>query len=362
MSVARSTAVRLALAPARFLARQGKRGAHVASAVCRGVFKLVEVDGPRRPVIAIALIEHMGDLVACQPFASQARKLYPDAWIVWIVRPQYQCLVERFPDVDATRVVHCLTEWMILRRSAAFDIVIDLHFEARVCSTCRFPLAKLAGDRNVTVQSYYYYGNLLQAYSIGCGLSVIDDQPRLMRSKEDIDAVDRLSLPEQFVAVHASSNEACRDWDGAKWPGLCEYLIERAGFPVVEIGTHPVIALGTTPGYRNLCGRVTQPQLAEVLRRATLFIGIDSGPAHFANAVGTPGVVLLGRYRHFLCYTPYSGSYGRGENCLIIRARNTGLAAEIPIEAAIEAASTVLAKFSSATSDRHTPLLQGLLS
>ena len=48
---------------------------------------------------------------------------------------------------------------------------------------------------------------------------------------------------------------------------------------------------------------------AEIIRRAALFIGIDSGPAHLADAVKTPGVILLGRYLTWDYYMPYTGFY-----------------------------------------------------
>ena len=47
---------------------------------------------------------------------------------------------------------------------------------------------------------------------------------------------------------------------------------------------------------RNLCGQTGIAESAEIIRRATLFIGIDSGPSHLANAVKTPGVILFDRH------------------------------------------------------------------
>ena len=62
--------------------------------------------------------------------------------------------------------------------------------------------------------------------------------------------------------------------------------------------------------YSNLCGQSGIAETAEDdSRRAALFIGIDSGPAHLANAVKTPGVILLGRYLTWDYYMPYTGFY-----------------------------------------------------
>ena len=43
----------------------------------------------------------------------------------------------------------------------------------------------------------------------------------------------------------------------------------------------------------NLAGELDYIQLAEVLRRSSVFIGNDSGPAHLASAVGCPSVTIF---------------------------------------------------------------------
>ena len=46
-----------------------------------------------------------------------------------------------------------------------------------------------------------------------------------------------------------------------------------------------------------------------MIRRARFFVGVDSGPAHLANALRVPGVVLLGRFYNFRQYMPFTGFY-----------------------------------------------------
>lgn len=45
--------------------------------------------------------------------------------------------------------------------------------------------------------------------------------------------------------------------------------------------------------WRNLCGRTTVLQTAELMRAARIVIGVDSGPAHLAAAVQTPHVIAM---------------------------------------------------------------------
>ena len=72
------------------------------------------------------------------------------------------------------------------------------------------------------------------------------------------------------------------------------------------------------------------------IKRAILFIGIDSGPAHLANAVGTFGIIMIGKLADFINHIPYSGKYKSGENVLILR-NTEGPSSEIPVEKVIEA-------------------------
>jgi len=284
---------------------------------------------PGRTFIVINLLEHFGDIVACEPVARYVRQQHPDAYLVWTVREPYRELVAHNPAIDQVVVLKCLTEWMYLAASGLFDEIIDLHPQDRECPVCRRPLLKVRGNTGITIANYYNYGNLLAAYCQSAGLPVVEDQPRLYIPAETVGKVDRLGLPERFVAVHCSSNEESRDWTQEKWRQLAQHIMHERGLPVVEIGLKPHLDLGTGR-YVNLCGALSLLETAEVIRRAQLFIGIDSGPAHLANAAGTYGIILLGEYRIFKRYMPYSGGYKTGENARILY--HDGPAADIAVE------------------------------
>ena len=51
--------------------------------------------------------------------------------------------------------------------------------------------------------------------------------------------------------------------------------------------------------YLNLSNKLSILSTAEVIKRSSIFIGLDSGPSHIANAVGTKGIILMGDYYHF---------------------------------------------------------------
>jgi ADP-heptose:LPS heptosyltransferase len=291
--------------------------------------------------VAIALVEHLGDIVAAEPVARAVREMYRDAWIVWVCRPAFLELVDHHPAVDEVMTVRCLSEWLHLRRARRplFDRVIDLHVPGRFCEVCNQRLVKSAAD-GLDVTNYYRHGSLLQIACKSAGLPPVEGPPRVFVPESARVRVDELSLPPRFCCVHTRSNQEERDWRDDGWEELAARAPEALGVPVVEVG----LAAGITAapgGYRSLCGRLSMLETAEVIRRAALFIGIDSGPAHLANATGTPGVVLLGQYRSYDRYMPYSGGYADGSQATVLQA--AGPASTLAVSTVLAAAKDRLA-------------------
>lgn len=287
-----------------------------------------------RKLIVISLLDRMGDIVAAEPVSRYIRQREAGAYILWCVREPYRELIDANPHIDRTLPALCMTEWGHLTRSGLFDEIIDLHIQGRICSLCARPLVKTSGSTHVNFDNYYHLGNLLSVFCQTAGIPVIDDAPRVYIPQRAVRAVDAYRLPDQFIAVHARSFESGRDWPAAKWRELVQRVRAARKLPVVELGIHPTINLPATQ-LLGLCGKLTIMETAEVIRRASVFVGIDSGPAHLANAVGTPGVILLGKFHLFDRYLPYSGAYAGGPAARLVYTE--GHVAEIPVGRVYEA-------------------------
>jgi heptosyltransferase-3 len=284
---------------------------------------------PRRDLVVINLLEHFGDIIACEPVPRHVRSILPSAYIVWTVRAAYSDLLAHNPHVDRTIQLHCLTEWISLRRWPFFDRIIDLHVAGRVCPSCKVPLTKSTAP-HITIDTYYHFGTLLGTFSQSAGLEALSDAPQMHAPPLPSGRLDALGLPDSFVTIHCTSNEQVRDWTPDKWLLLVDRLISELRVHVVEIGTSAAASC-RSPLYHDLCGRLSLLETAEVIRRAILFIGIDSGPAHMANAFQTPGIVVLGRYRTFKRYLPYTGYYADPAADALLYAENDDVAATIPV-------------------------------
>jgi ADP-heptose:LPS heptosyltransferase len=292
--------------------------------------------------ILIGLIEHLGDIVACEPIARYLKTEHKDASISWAVSKPYRELIDSNPYIDETVIIDCLTGWINYKKASKlkYDYIFDLHVNYRICQQCNIPLFKTTGNTFVNGYEWFDYGSLLEAFSVGAGLPRLSEQPRVYLSQKHIDLVNKLKLGNEYVVINRSSNDKNKDWQDKKWNYIIKKIINDFGLSVIEVGTgvNGKIAkdLFYNKSYINLKNKTSILDCAEVIRRSCLFIGIDSGPAHLANALNIKGVVLLGKYLYFKRYNPFCGGYGEdGKNVEIVRNEN-GPVSEISVENVID--------------------------
>ncbi|MBS7789894.1 glycosyltransferase family 9 protein [Roseococcus sp. SDR] len=281
--------------------------------------------------ILVGLIEHLGDIAACEPVARYLRLRHPDAQLDWAVATPYRDLIDSNPHVDRSLIVGCLGEWSALAASGAHDAVFDLHVEEKPCQPCGFVLTRAGGDPGINPRTYFHHGALLEAFSQGAGLPRLSVPPRLYLGTAEVAAADALGLPRHFCVLHRVSNLAAKDWDDARWSEIARVAREELGLEVVEVGAGDAARLPPPlPASISLVNRLPVLVTAEVIRRAAVFLGVDSGPAHLANAQGVPGVILLGQQPPFDGHLPYTGFYASGGPGIRLVRNATGPVRDIP--------------------------------
>jgi heptosyltransferase III len=119
-----------------------------------------------------------------------------------------------------------------------------------------------------------------------------------------------------FIAVHAGTKDAAKDWGQDKWAELLAGLSrEHTDLGLVFVGAADEAArcTGLAAHWRgptlNLCGKLPPRCSAVVLSRAMLFIGHDSGPMHLAASQGTRCVALFGDHEPPRRWHPYGSSH-----------------------------------------------------
>lgn len=307
------------------LYRQLRHGTRVRLNFARNYFIIRKLraqlkgKSPEQRLVAVMLLEHLGDIVACEPIARYVREKEPNSVIIWGVKNPYRELIDSNPHIDKTLVLHCLTENVLLKNSGLFDQVIDLHFDERYCSLCRNPPKRPNEEPRIGLHNYFNYGGLLSSMAQSNGLPSLDEAPRVYIPHDVMEKIDNLGLPSKFIAINCTSNADEKNWPRKKWEILIDKMACSFDIPVYELGLEPMIS-SSMPLYKSLCGTLSILESAEVIRRAKIFIGIDSGPAHLANAVGKFGVVLIGNLLGFQRYNPFSGGYSDGSNVVLLYA------------------------------------------
>lgn len=253
------------------------------------------------------LPEHIGDIVAAEPIARHLKEKNPTTDVAWFVYEAHKEILQANKNVDLVLPIRCSGEYNVLASEELFDSIHFCRIEPpKECIYCSQPWRWPSQARPLTSSNYYTNRTLLQAFCENAGLPNLNIAPRLHLPASAQSFVESLNLPSDFVCIHAVSNDERRNWTQEKWQELSRWIACDLGMPVVEIGMQA--ALKSSERIRtDLCGKLTLTQSATVVSQASLFIGIDSGPAHFANAAGISRVVLLGNFAAFPKYLPYSG-------------------------------------------------------
>jgi ADP-heptose:LPS heptosyltransferase len=108
-----------------------------------------------------------------------------------------------------------------------------------------------------------------------------------------------IAVDERLVVLHPGTGGPAKLWLPERWVEVADTLV-ASGVRLVITGGPGEEALVAEIGGRMreravmLAGQTTVGQLAALLRRAALVLGVDSGPLHLAAAQGVPTIHLYG--------------------------------------------------------------------
>jgi ADP-heptose:LPS heptosyltransferase len=115
--------------------------------------------------------------------------------------------------------------------------------------------------------------------------------PRLYPSQADVEAV-RQFQGRQYVCIAPTSVWFTKQFPREKWIELIKRL---EGYTIYLLGgssdssvAEAIISTANHPAARNLCGKLSFLQSAALMQGAAMNYANDSGPQHFATAVGAP--------------------------------------------------------------------------
>lgn len=266
--------------------------------------------------ILIVKLSSLGDLFHAMPIAHLLQK-HTGASIDWVTQPEYVKLVGCHGDIS--RVIAYplrggLLAWKQfvgeLRRDH-YDWVIDLQGLWKSGVVCGLAHA----DRKIGVSfpregaSLFWHEtpNPRSSEDRHALLALQDTLAHLNLPLEPLEyplnfpPFPLSSSPRKRVALAAKSRWPAKDWPVASFTELASRLLASGHDIVLTGGPQDAeacdeisLARGGHGEVLNLCGACSLLQLGDLLRQVDVLVCNDTGPMHFAAAVGTPVVALFG--------------------------------------------------------------------
>lgn len=285
-----------------------------------------------RPIQRIAVFRalQLGDLLVAVPALRALRATFPAAEITLIGLPWAAALVERYPryldrfvafpgwpGIREAKSEPChLAHFLDGQRTYGYDLAIQMHGNG--CASNGFTLA--LGAR---LAAGYYEG----ARPAGLALAAPypGDEPEVLRNLGLARLLDceecspRLEFPlyrrdrdeaaallreygahRPLIGLHPGARSPARRWPAGRFAAVADALADHYGAHIVltggpdEVDTVRAVAASMRTQPLMLAGRTSLGGLAAVLARLDLFVSNDTGPAHLAEAVGTPTITIFG--------------------------------------------------------------------
>lgn len=272
--------------------------------------------------------DHMGDLVMASPALELLRAAFPDSHIIaWLGpwgRPAWaghsslnDIRVTSFPGMG--RAIHgqsALAPYQLAVHEARklvgeFDVMLNMRFDfwwgAMVGCMANIPVV------GYDVPECHPFLSLAvpyveQRHEIDQNLELVTALRRTLRPNHDAGRPELryslplseppASLPSGGIAIHAGAGAAVKLWDESRWANVADELASEgpilltAGSDEERAMAERIKSLMQEPAV--IVEPLTIPQLGTLYQRCRLVLGVDNGPLHLAEAVGTPTVVLFG--------------------------------------------------------------------
>jgi ADP-heptose:LPS heptosyltransferase len=290
---------------------------------------------PPESILMIQLGD-IGDVVLATASFQALRDSLPGARVFALVRKGCASLLSADPALTGIfesrrgggNLLEAARENLVLARSLRaerFDLVIDLRTGDRGALLALLTRARekvaYAGDGawwrrhvfttlfdNLAVAPPPAHPGADQSLRIlrAAGFAVGNFTPRLHVSGEaDTAAREILSAAgvppgERFITINPFSRWKYKEWNPDGWGEVIAWLGERHGLKSVLTGTREesgaaagILAKAGAAGV-TIAGKTSLGELAAVIRRSSLHLGVDSAAPHMAAALGTPSLTLFG--------------------------------------------------------------------
>lgn len=291
-------------------------------------------EASRRQRVLLLRPDHLGDVLFTTPALRLLRQSLPEAHITCMVGPWTEAVIRHNPNID--EIITCPFPGFTRRSKGTPWSPYGLLFKEAQ------RLKGQAYDLAIVLRYDFWWGAMLAAFAAipeRVGYDVVENQPFLTRAvrylpgrheveqnlrlvqdclgldmpapgartldfyttKEEEGCAERWLQKDgkTIIVLHPGAGAPVKQWRNAAFASLADGLVESYGAEIVLTGSpaerHLLEAIqARMKAPARLLLRASLGQLAAVLKRCDLAVGVDSGVMHLAVAVGIPTVHLYG--------------------------------------------------------------------
>lgn len=265
--------------------------------------------------ILVRLPNWLGDMVMSIPFLEQLQKEYPEASVSVIVKKELEPLLQNFPPVSE-KIIFSKSEYpgiggvyrfgKKIRNKSKFDLYFSLPDSF---SSALMGWASGAAERigySNEARSIFLTKSYKKNTSLHRALQYLDLLQKFTGKQYLAGAINFANIngvsKTKSIIVNIHSEAISRRLPKEKAINIITQLQKSMYAPIILIGgpndiayTKEVVnALPNNSTIINKAGTTSLAELPLLMSSAAVMLSTDSGPAHIANAVGLPLVVLFG--------------------------------------------------------------------
>jgi heptosyltransferase-1 len=304
---------------------------------------LAKADAQARPLqrILIVRLSAMGDIIHALPAATALRLAFPEAMIGWAIEERWAELLCTLPNprsgprsaqrplVDRIHIVNSarwrstllstqtweqIAAGLSELRAARYQLAIDFQGAARSALIARWSGAPtIFGETQPreNIASMFYTRQIIAqgAHVIEQNMSLAEavaqrqlpmpvvEFPRDELAEKDCEQRLRELGMGRFAILNPGAGWGAKQWPAERYGEVAHQLANDGLKSIINYGPNEEALAQTVEATSQGAAKVLScsvTQLIALMRRASLFVGGDTGPLHLATALGVPSVALFG--------------------------------------------------------------------
>ncbi|MCL2888066.1 MAG: lipopolysaccharide heptosyltransferase II [Elusimicrobia bacterium] len=296
--------------------------------------------------IGIFQTSFIGDSVLTTPLVAKTAKMFPDAKIIVITRPETESIFKHMPEVSEVilnrkKGLKKITD--VFRTAAEIkkrniDILLVPHRSFRSALTAYLSGVPIRIGFSSSEGKFLYTKTVPFSWMIHDAERNLNLLSGIVKEKFQAEELNLKSIPTPdenvarllkdynlegkiLIGVHPGSAWPTKCWPEDKYAELLKRVQKELGLACVIVGGGKDADLGERIRHASggdttdLAGKTSLTDLMALMRHFKLFITNDSGPMHIATAFGVPTLAIFGPTTKELGFFPY----GKGHRVIEVK-------------------------------------------